>query len=160
MLSRVVNLLSLVTLAGVGALIYLAFFDDVVPLRQHRIVALEGIGIGPTAYALITREVCFASDGEALSVRSVQRIAEDTGRPEEVFEQVSQIVQVSRGCSIRTRRVDLPDELSEGRYVIRTGLRFCNQLGRCVTAWLAPIGFKLVGEPARRLIRFERDAPT
>lgn len=145
--------LSLLTLVGTFALIYLAFFDRVIPMERHRLIALEGIGIGPTAQFIITRELCFSRASEAEAHRAFRQIDPEGEVPETIHEQPPMLIHFDAGCNIRSRRTPLPTEIKPGEYRYMASLRWCNDIGRCQTAYLPDILVTILGDREHRVIR-------
>lgn len=153
---RAASAASFVTLAGMCALLWLAFFDDVIPLESERLVAVESVGIGPSAALITTREFCFSRPSEAEAIRIFRKAGEPAGAPEEVYETLPTRIHLEAGCYIRSRRIDLPDQMEVGRYSYQTGLRWCNSIGNCKTHWLPTLMITVDGDPGRHRIRAER----
>lgn len=150
-------LASFITLCGVLALLYLTFADNVIALDREKLVAAEGLGIGPGSYVMITREVCMDHDAEATMIRYFRRIdtVDDqlSETPQEVLELPLSRLPLQAGCRVTSRRIDLPASINPGVYEYRAGLGFRNDIGRSQTAWLTTVEITVVGEGQRRLLR-------
>lgn len=155
---RLALTMSLATFLGVGALIYLAFFDNVVPMTAQRLAAVEGIGIGADSHVVVTRDMCFSRENEAEAARVFVRQGANNGdalreEPDEIYEAPPMRIHMNEGCDVRSRRLDVPKEMRPGTYLFRSGLRYCNDIGRCQTAWLEPFALEIIGDVDRRLLR-------
>jgi hypothetical protein len=151
--TRVNIVLSGLTLAGTVVLLFLAFFGHVSPMKSHRLVALEGLGIGPSAEFVITREFCFDRDNEAIAHRAFRRFEDDDSESEEVYELPPTLVHFLSGCRTASRRVLTPSSLRPGRYLYTASLQWCSDYVRCETVRLPDLGVRIIGEGDRRLIR-------
>lgn len=143
------------TIAGILVLGWLAFGTRVALLERERVVAVEGNGIGQSAHIMITRELCFPKENEGKALRFFIR-AHDDPTLEEAEEQIEGpplTIQFSAGCSIKSRRLDMPQQIQPGVYWYKSGLEWCNEIRRCQTVWLTPIKIRVVGEGAMRQYR-------
>jgi hypothetical protein len=137
--------------AGAILLFYLALFAQVSPLISHRLISVETQGRGVEAAMLVTREVCLSRESEAWAIRIFRRKSDDTGGPEEVFETPAVLTHLDAGCTSRSRRMPMQNELKRGLYSYQTAFRWCNDMGRCQSVWFEPFPLIIEGDgPDRR----------
>lgn len=158
MASRSTPYILALTFLGVLTLLWLVYFDNVVPMKSERVVAVEGLAIGEASHVVVTREMCFSEPSEPTAIRLYQRREEPNGigtrdLGEEIIPSPPLIVHFDQGCNVRSRRLDLPDGIQPGSYQYRAGLKFCNDIGRCKVVWLTPLDITVIGEGPKRLIR-------
>ena len=67
------------TFLGVLTLLWLVYFDNVVPMKSERVVAVEGLAIGEASHVVVTREMCFSEPSEPTAIRLYQRREEPNG---------------------------------------------------------------------------------
>lgn len=142
---------------GAGSLAYLAFLHNPSPVISYKWVAVEATGIGSTARLYLTGEVCVSRDSEAEVYRILTRLP-DEGHPTPEISEVPVVhADFRKGCQTRTRRLDMPEDMPEGVYSLRAGLRWCGGLGNCATDWFSPVQIRLQMLPGGMRITVRTD---